>query len=239
MRARADEIPNCVVEASDEEVTRRLDWIEARMGKGTYGAVAWWGGLLAFAAAEGTYGWVKYAQASDRLDRDVWFTTGLGSTLWIAQLLLFPLSPAYAVRRVRQLPQQTAGERRVSLAKAERILRDAAQDEREGLHWAEHALDLAWAVGSSAYILGRSWGHEPKRRVLRETGIEFALTVAFSEATILSTPRQAIRDLENYEGQACVREHVGAVPSTARQPVHTVPGRFQLGVTGLGWTLQF
>jgi len=232
----AQRVQTCVVDADDAEVTARLDWIEQRLDRGRWGGIAWWGGWMAYAAAEGAFGWVKYADTRDRLDRDTWLVTGVGSTLWVVQMLLFPMSSAYAPRRMRKLARATAGERRASLPKAERILRDAADSEHESLHWSEHLLDNAWALGTAAYIFGRSYGRGENARVWKETGIELGLTVLLTEGAILSTPRQAIRDVETYEKRPCVSE---PAPTRATREPERPRVRFDLGMRGFGLRMQF
>jgi hypothetical protein len=229
--------PSCAEAISDDEVAQRLRWIEQRLSRGAIGASAWWGGWLAYAAAESAFGWAKYAHTGDRLDRDLWLVTGLGSSLWVAQMLVFPMKAAYAPLRVRRLARATAEERRSALGKAEQLLRSAAESERESLHWSEHALDLAWAVGSAAYVFGRSYTHEPHARVYKEVGLDLGLTVLLTEAAILSTPRQAIRDLALYESRACGEgppATTGSRPRGEQSAWHA-----QVGVGSLTLTLRF
>ncbi|HVZ33950.1 MAG TPA: hypothetical protein VG963_16095, partial [Polyangiaceae bacterium] len=234
-----DSVPTCAAgaEPSDQEVGERLSWIERRLRAGAPYAMAWWGGWLGFATGEAVYSWLRFADTRDRLDRDVWLVSGVGSILWVGQLLLFPMRAAYAPLRMRRLPRGTPAERRASLAKAEELLASAAKAERESLHWSEHVLDMAWAVGSSAYILGRNWRHEPHARVLKVTGVEFILTVLLSEAPILSTPRKAMRDLGRYHEAGC-----GDARTASRRAPHAVQApSWQLGLagTGLSLTLRF
>ncbi|HEY6877484.1 MAG TPA: hypothetical protein VI299_05665 [Polyangiales bacterium] len=181
--------------ARAQDVDARLAFIDHSLSRGALGASLWWAGWMSYAAAEASYGWVRYARTTDRLDRDVWLVTGLGSSLWLAQLLIFPLSGAYAPLRMQRLPQATPEQRREALPRAERLLERAARDEREAVHWGEHVLDLAWAFGSAAYIYGRNHTHP---HVWRTTGIELGLTILLTEAAILSTPRRAIRDWDQY-----------------------------------------
>jgi hypothetical protein len=207
--------PVCTDSPSDEEVGERLAWIERRLAAGTPYAASWWGGWLAFATAEGVWGWLKFAHTTDRLDRDTWLVTGVGAALWVPQLLLWPLRSAYAVRGVRRLPQRTPAQRRSSLPEAERLLERAAESERAGTGLAEHLLDGAWTLGSTAYIFGRSWrsadSKSVHRRVLKVTALEFALTGLITEAAILSTPRKAIRDHDRYREAGCAgRRDAGA-----------------------------
>ena len=207
--ARAQGIPVCSDEPGDEEVSARLGWIERRLAAGTPYAASWWGGWLAFATAEGIWGWVKFAQTHDRLDRDTWLVTGVGSALWVPQLLIWPLRSAYAVRAVRRLPHATPEERLRSLPLAERSLERAADSEREATGWTEHLLDTAWTVGSTAYIFGRSYRtDDPKHvrdRVLKVSAVELVLTELVTEAAILSTPRKAVRDYKHYHEAGCDR----------------------------------
>jgi hypothetical protein len=203
-RAHAEpDAPRCGQRLDDAQVEVRLAWLDARLGRGVGGAVAWWAGWLSYATGEGAVGWTKFAQATDRLERDLWLVTGLGAGLWVAQLSLFPLPAAYAPLRMRRLPRSTAAQRRAALAASERLLSEAARAERGALHWSEHVLDLAWAVGSAAYVFGHNYGRGPTERLLAATGIELGATVLLSEASILSTPRQAIRDQEHYQGWSC------------------------------------
>jgi hypothetical protein len=230
--------PSCSVSTSDADVTQRLAWIQQRLSRGAIGASAWWGGWLSYAVAESAFGWVKYARTSDRLDRDLWLVTGLGSSLWVAQMLIFPMKAAYAPLRMSRLSRATAEERRSALVEAEKLLRTAAKSERESLHWSEHVLDLAWAVGTAAYVFGRSYAHEPHARVYKEVGLDLGLTVLLTEAAILSTPRQAIRDLAAYQAHVCgpAVSH-GSVKRSRRTEQAAWSARLSAG--GLGLTLRF
>lgn len=240
--ALAQGAPVCTDTLSDQDVSTRLDWIERRLAAGTPYAASWWAGWLAFAAAEGIWGWVKFAQTSDRLDRDTWLVTGVGSALWVPQLLLWPLRSAYAVRGMRRLPHGTREQRRNSLPEAERLLERAAESEREGIGLTEHLLDTAWAVGSTAYIFGRSWRKADSKhnhnRVLKVTAVEFVLTELVTEAAILSTPRKAIRDYDRYREAGCdSRERPG---SRARASSGSAPHwDVDLGANHFALTLRF
>lgn len=218
--ALAQAAPVCTETPSDEEVSERLDWIEHRLAAGTPYAATWWAGWLAFATAEGVWGWVKFAQTKDRLDRDTWLVTGVGSALWVPQLLLWPLRSAYAVRGVRRLPSGTRDQRRNSLPEAERLLERAAESERDGISLTEHLLDTAWTVGSTAYIFGRSFrpadSKHVRNRVLKVTAIELVLTELVTEAAILSTPRKAIRDYDRYREAGCDSRQSSAGRARAR-----------------------
>ncbi len=216
---RAENVSN--VEAiSDEEVVQRLVWIERSLNVGAIGTSLWWGGWMGYAAAEGAYGWMRYAHTKDRLDKDIWLVTGLGASLWVAQLLIFPMKGAYAPLRLKRMPRDTPEQRRLALKRAEELLADSERAERESLHWSEHVLDLAWAFGSTAYIFGRGYNHVGQRRLYRECAIELALTIVITEAAILSTPRKAIRDLKRYKSYG---------PSWD----------MQLSGTSVSWTLRF
>jgi hypothetical protein len=203
--------------AHADDVDARHAFVERSLSQGALGASLWWGGWMSYAAAEASYGWARYARAGDRLDKDVWLVTGLGSSLWLAQMLIFPMNAAYAPLRLCRSPTRTPEQRRRALARAERLLERAARSEREGLHWSEHLLDLAWAFGSAGYIYARN--HEDPR-VLRETGLELGLTILLSEAAILSTPRRALCDWDRYRAR-------------------TIDWQAQLHGTGASWTLHF
>ncbi|MDB4971795.1 MAG: hypothetical protein JWN48_136 [Myxococcaceae bacterium] len=230
-----DEMETCAEPASDDEVRERLAWLKTRLSRGALGAASWWAGWLSYASAEASYGWLRYGASRDRLDRDLWLVTGLGSSLWVGQLLVFPMSPAYASLRMEGLATTSASERRRALVRAERLLRDAARTEQAGRHWSEHVLDLGWALGSAAYIFGRSYGREPSARVVRETGLELGLTILLSEAAILTTPRQALRDLAAYRARC----HGDEAEKRAHEPARRRSWSLQLRASGAAVSLRF
>jgi hypothetical protein len=234
--AAEPDAPQCGQQLDEAHVEERLAWLDARLSKGVGGAVAWWGGWLSYATGEGAVGWTKFARATDRLERDLWLVTGVGAALWVAQLAAFSMPAAYAPLRVRRQPRATAAQRRLALAASERLLHDAAQAERGALHWSEHVLDLAWAVGSAAYVLGRSYGHVPTDRLLAATGVDLGVTVLLSEAAILSTPRQAIRDQQRYGAWSCEKSVLhGERWATSPKPVWHV----RLDLAGASLSVRF
>jgi len=180
---------------SDQEVSARLDFLAGSLEhQKVYANIWWWGWTVGQLGAAVLFGTLAYT------DRDEPGATAnnavsavqalLGGTL----LLLDPLDAAFVPRRVRELPDGTAQERRAKLAAAEEGLRAAAEWERFGRHWINHVMGfvmgaLGWALLTEAFP-DTDW---------RDGFINFAVAVGTTEIMIWTQPMRAVRDLERYE----------------------------------------
>src|SRR5262249_38332539 len=153
---------------------------------------------IGYAGIEGAVGWWRYAESHNQLNRDLWLVTGVGSVVFLGELLIFPMVPAYASRRLARLPRSTTAERLRPLEKGERLLRRSAEIEAGGTNALAHILGAMWAVGTSSYLMARnlhdneSLGSQHNRAVLQATAIELVWTVGITELAIFTQPRRAI-----------------------------------------------
>ncbi len=125
--------------------------------------------------------------AEDMLVGSATFALGVGG------LLIDPFVPAYALRKMRLMPESTPEERRVKLLKAEGLLRECARREKDGQGWLTHLLNLGANIAGglvTIYVFDRSWS---------DGLMTIALGEAVSLLNIYTQPRRAIRDLHNYE----------------------------------------
>jgi len=194
----AAETPD-LLSLDDDEVRARLLWIEEAFIRERLHAQLWWYGWFAAAAVDTTVSAVYYARANGRLERDVWLTSWIGGVLWIGQLSIFPMVPAYASRRIARMPRGTPEERAKALAKAERLLERAAEDELEGRGVVEHLLDGAWALSTGLYIFFRNYdfgegGTHHNRQVWLQASLEVVWNLAVAELAIWTQPTRSVKN---------------------------------------------
>jgi hypothetical protein len=177
---------------SDQEVKRRIQFIEERLDAGTAAADRWWYSWFVIYTGL-TVGQATIAIAATdpglRIDNVV---GALSSSLGVVPLGLMSFEPRFAADRLRAVRDGTPKQRRMKLVRAEALLRSAADNERGGRSWLSHLIgnNFALAVG---VILGVGYDR-PLSGV-----ISFAGGLVVTEAQILSQPTQAIEDWRQYE----------------------------------------
>jgi hypothetical protein len=204
----------------DAGVKERIDFIQGALDAAQPGAQAWWfGWIAAYGAgtiATGTLaglnwnnfrrepGNLHYRKVRDRAFAEDMLVSSVTFALGVGGQVIFPFKPAYLPDRLRAMPETGAAERRAKLSRAEEILRECAQQEREGWGWLPHTLNLTVNIGAglvTVFAFRRPW---------TDGLITFATGEAVSLLNIFTQPRRAIRDLarydEKYRGGAAARE---------------------------------
>lgn len=193
----------------DAGVKERIDFIQSALDAGQPGAQAWWfGWIAAYGAgtiATGTMaglnwnnfrrepGNLHYRKVRDRGFAEDMLVSSVTFALGVGGQVIFPFKPAYLPDRLRAMPETGAAERRAKLSRAEEILRECAQQEREGWGWLPHTLNLAVNIGAglvTVFAFHRPW---------TDGLITFGTGEAVSLLNIFTQPRRAIRDLARYD----------------------------------------
>lgn len=177
---------------SDSLVAERLSNLRLMLADERLRDNRWWYGWLgAYSAATiaQTGVWIAVDDLSTRQDMALGAaTTFLGA----AGQMISPLKPNREWQRIGQLPERTPEEKRIKLMESEKLLKQNAMNERAGRSFKTHAIATAVNLGSGLVTwLGF------KRSVWDGLG-NFVLNTAITETQILSQPRRAIKDYDNY-----------------------------------------
>jgi hypothetical protein len=177
---------------SDPQVKERLQTIQRMLEAGKPNADRWWWGWLA------GYGAATVAQGAIGLtngDLDTRQDMALGAaTTFLGAMgqVIAPMTPSSAPKEFSRFPENTTEARREKLAKAETLLHECAQREKDGRSWKTHALTGAVnAAGGIVVWLGF------KRSFWEGVG-NFALNTAVTEIQIWTQPTRAIHDEDLY-----------------------------------------
>ena len=225
----------------DEQVTERLSFVQNALSSAQPGAKVWWYGWISAYSAGTIVQWslakahwndTKWDKSSpvphkvrDRGFAEDMLVGGATTALGIGGLLIDPFIPAYGPNKLRLMPEGTPEERRTKLLKAEELLRQCAQREKDGRSWTTHLLNIG--VNVAAGLATTAAFHRPWTDGL----ITFAAGEAVSLLNIYTQPRRAIRDLRNYEiryrgrQDACIQE-----PSDRKWFFSVYPGGFSAGI---------
>jgi hypothetical protein len=225
-------------ELSDEQVKEQLSFIENALHSAQPGAKTWWYGWIAgYSAGAVVQGSLAKAHWNDiKLDehsqpvRDRDFAEdmligGVTAALGASGLLINPFVPAYGPNKLQLMPEGTPEERRIKLLKAEDILRQCAQRQKEGRGWVTHLLNISVNAAAglvTVFAFDRPW---------YDGLITFATNEAVSLLNIYTQPRRSIHDLKNYE----VR-YLGKQGAYIREPrdrkwfVSVYPGGLSVGI---------
>lgn len=184
-------------ELSDEQVKERLSFIENALHSAQPRARTWWygwiGGYSAGAIIQGSLSATNWNKKDKRDFAEDMLVGGATCALGVGGLLIDPFVPAYAPRKMRQMPESTPEDRRAKLLKAEELLRECARREKDGQGWLTHMLNLGANIAGglvTVFVFDRSWS---------DGLVTFAISESVSLLNIYTQPRRAIRDLKNYE----------------------------------------
>ena len=123
------------------------------------------------------------------------------------------------------MPEGSLQERQTKLLKAEEILRQCAQRERDGRGWMTHMLNIGFNAAAglvTAVAFRRPW---------YDGLITFATGEAVSLLNIYTQPRRAVRDLKNYEVKYLGRQAASVQnPSDRSWFFSAYPGGFSVGM---------
>ncbi|MDI1442698.1 hypothetical protein [Polyangium sp. 6x1] len=176
---------------SDAEVVRRIDFLQARLDRGTAAANRWWygwyGGWTVLTVGQGVIA-IAVTDPGLRTDAAV---GAVGSSLGLIPLGLAPFPARHAAADLRAVPASTPEERRTKLARGERLLRESAESEVLRRKWFNHVLcgTVSTSVG---LVLALGYGRPVTGALSAVAGI------ALSEAQIFTMPTAAIDDWNEY-----------------------------------------
>jgi len=202
--ARA-EAPLGAASPSDAEVTRRIAFLQTRLDSGTAAANRWWyGWYTGWTALTVGQGVIALAVTDPGLRADA-AVGAVGSSLGLIPLGLVPFPARHAAADLRAMPESTPSERKIKLARGERLLRESAASEVLRRKWFNHVLcgTVSTSVG---LVLALGYGR-PVTGALSAT-----IGIALSEAQIFTMPTAAIDDWNEYRKEG--GEHAGR----ARRP---------------------
>ncbi len=192
-------VPAFADSASDEELTRRIDFIQNRLYEGTLNATRW---QYSWMFINGSIAYVQFGMAVTQTDADEKddrydnIVGGISEVLAVGDLMLNPLSSWNAASKLQDLPQTTGEEKKAKLAFAEQLLKDCADREIYGRSWKTHALaGLVSVLGGAAIALDKD--DDGDHRV--GDGAAFlASSMLIAEIQIFTMPTRAIKDWEAY-----------------------------------------
>lgn len=227
---------------SDDQVKERLSFIEKALDSGQTCAKVWFYGWIAAYSTGAAVQWglsiahwndVKPADDSpnapevrDRTFAQDMLVGGTTTALGICGLWLDPFLPAYGPNQLRSLPENTPEERRAKLLRAEGLLRQCAQREKDGRGWLNHLLNMGVNAAAglvTVLVFDRPW---------TDGLITFAAGEAVSLLNIYTQPRRAIRDLKNYEIKHWGQQgaYIPEAPSDNKWTFSLYPGGISLGL---------
>lgn len=222
-RGHAQDAIGCVDRLSDEEVRARLRFLDHSFRHQRATAIPWFAGWLAFNAVSALISWAGFSQAPHGVPRDTWLMNALGSSFFVVSTSALPLPGIYARHRFEHhMPDATPEDRRRKLRRGTELLEWSAFVEESSSNYGAQLAAAGFTLGSSAYILFRNLGSDP-RRIARGVVIQGVTTQLFAELTLLSVPRRARRDWEIYRGFACSDPRIGTPDDTLDVDVDPVP----------------
>ncbi|MDC3955306.1 hypothetical protein [Polyangium jinanense] len=194
---------------SDEEVTRRIAFLQTRLDRGTPAANRWWyGWYTGWSALTVGQGVIAVAVTDPGLRADA-AVGAVGSSLGLIPLGLAPFPARHAAADLRAMPESTPEERRKKLARGERLLRESAESEVLRRKWFNHVLCGTVSTGVGL-VLALGYGR-PVTGALSAT-----IGIALSEAQIFTMPTAAIDDWKEYQS--------GGGTGSVGQPRRPAPG---------------
>ncbi len=230
----------CLKRLSDDDVTLELTHIERSFAEQRVGASLWWSGWTAFNVFNAVLAWWKLAGSEKRLAFDSWLVSGIGASLFVAQVSAVPLPGLYGYRRLARLPDALPAQRREKLRRAFKLLDRAAMVERANSNWVAHLSGFAYAAASSGYV----WIRNPdagRHKLALAVGLQFATSIAFAELTFWTVPRRARHDFQRLREEVC--RDVIAPAEAARSRASRAPRPASVGLTAgpgqLGLTAHF
>ncbi|MDJ0722715.1 MAG: hypothetical protein QNJ04_13865 [Desulfobacterales bacterium] len=176
---------------SEEEIERRLRFIEQRLNDGRGSARRWqYGWSSFFSASTALQGYM--AVKSSNADNEAKYTVGaVKSAAALALMFLRPLPAVKGAEPIGTMPLGTPERKAARLAAAEELLETNARRARERKSWKRHSAAVAvHFIGSGAIA---AFGD------LRDAAVSNVTGIAISQIHIWSQPHRAIDDLSDYE----------------------------------------
>ncbi len=198
--ARADERAECIAALDDDAVAAMLDRTRSASDRAETRARRWFFVWIALNGAFAVGSSVYAITAPDRLQRDAGIWSAAGSTFTLGMMFAPPVASAFATRRLERSGIDVGRDPRRELAARLDTLALAASQERALRAPLAHVVGGAYSLAEGLY-LGLRYDDSLGTAVLNAVG-----TMAFSEAQILSAPREAARAHARMsrEGLPCV-----------------------------------
>jgi len=188
---------------SDDELSRRIDFIQSRLDDGTKNAKRWqysWLGINGGVAA------AQFGLAASQTDEDEKndqydnIVGGISNVLAVGDLVFNPLDSWNAAGKLQNFPQETDEEKKAKLLFAEQLLKDCADREIYGRSWVAHGLaGLVSLIGGAAIALDED---EEGDYRYDDGAIFFASSLLFAEIQIFTMPTRSIKDWETYSAMS-------------------------------------
>jgi len=194
--AQSTEFP-CLDELEEAELEARERYIDERLQAGKTYARVWWYGQITLWAGVVAFQAIQAARSETRNKRFPNAVGLAGAGLTLLQLLVVPMTAAYAPQRYRRMPTETHPQRVARVRYGLESLERAAARQKLGGGLSAHALPLLWSSFWGTYNR-RRFDPGPSQMTLIIGG-----GLLLSELRILSMPRRAIDDWEHARGSIC------------------------------------
>jgi hypothetical protein len=176
---------------TEEEITRRLRFVEERLDAGRRHASYWQQGWISFysisALAQGVFA-VSEDNKDDRVNNLVGAVKSTGGAL---DMFLRPLPGRHGADEIRAAEGNRRERMLHKLLQAENLLQRSAQRAEERTSWKRHLTVLGVNLAAGAVI----WGFGDQDDAVVST----AVGIAVGEANIWSQPWRAQSDLQDYQ----------------------------------------
>ena len=191
---------------SDEELNRRIDFIQNRLDDGTTDAKRW---QYSWMFINGAAGYLQLGTATTLTDSDEKnerydnIVGGIAGLLATGDLILNPLNSWNASAKLQNLPQTTDEEIKAKLQFGEQLLKDCADREIYGRSWQTHALaGLVSVIGGVAIVLDKEDDDDDDDYRYGDGAFFFASSMLVAEIQIFTMPTRAIKDWEDYSSMS-------------------------------------
>jgi hypothetical protein len=202
---------------SDEDMERRLAFIEERLNEGRNRARYWQYGWSGFFAASAAFQGYKVIESDDG-DNELNYAVGaVKSAAGLTLMLLRPLPAVKGAASLNGMPANKPDQQEARIRAAEDLLSTNAGRAQERKSWSRHLMGIAVNLIGSAVIA--SFGDTDDAVISGLTGI------AINQANIWSQPSRAIDDLADYQRE------FPAVPETNEAAWRLTPMRGGIGIT--------
>ena len=151
----------------------------------------WYSWLAGYSAATAAQGIVCFSADEKATRQDM--ALGSATTLLGAiGVLITPIVPRKSSFQNRDIQINDSGQGYIDIANSDKLLKEIAQNEKEGRSWKIHAVTAVVNIGSGLITwLGFN-------RSIRAGLVNFAINSVITETQIWTQPVRAIKDYQNY-----------------------------------------
>lgn len=177
---------------NDSATTARINYIQMALQQSAPAVNRWWYGWFGAYSISSTAQAVIGFSTSDRNTRQDMLLGSATCLLGAGLQLATPLNTGNMAKQIAQLPDSTPELRTLKLRRAEELLRQAAETEKDGRSLKIQALNGAANLGSGLITwLGF-------RRTLWDGVSNFLINTAISELQIWTQPTRTLKDYRYY-----------------------------------------